>query len=491
MKLTKTYYLILLACTVSCGHFEPVEKEEFPPIWPDSTEVTIPANIAPMNFGPADSVNACRISVTVSDENGRTVLKSKGSVARFPLHKWHRMLRDASGSHLSFLVEMKTADGWTRYKPFHMNVSSDPIDYGLTYRLIPPGYQSFGHMGLFERDLSCFRQKELLDTRILESGCINCHTENRTDPETYSFHVRGKHSATVIRNQGITECLNTKTDSTGGFFVYQYWHPSGRYSAYSVNGTRQSFYASHEKMLEVYDENSDIIVYHPETHTIIRPEQTNRQNRFETWPAFSADGRTLFFCVSPFGRLPRDAKEMKYSLCGLSFNPDDGSFGQKADTLLDASRMDLSFAQPRPSYDGKYILVTAARFGTFLIWHKEADLWLYNLETGEFYPAGGINSNDTESFHNWSSNSKWAVVASRRDDGLYTRLYLAHLNEQGVFDKAFLLPQKNPGRYYAEQMHSYNTPDFTSGKVKIDRYDIRRMVMSPERKSVTLETNNL
>ena len=49
MKLTKTYYLILLACTVSCGHFEPVEKEEFPPIWPDYTDVTIPANIAPMN----------------------------------------------------------------------------------------------------------------------------------------------------------------------------------------------------------------------------------------------------------------------------------------------------------------------------------------------------------------------------------------------------------------------------------------------------------
>lgn len=137
MKLTKTYYLILLACTVSCGHFEPVEKEEFPPIWPDYTDVTIPANIAPMNFGPADSVNAYRISVTVSDGNGRVVLKSKGSVVRFPLHKWHRVLRDASGTHLSFLVEMKTADGWTRYKPFHMNVSSDPIDYGLTYRLIP------------------------------------------------------------------------------------------------------------------------------------------------------------------------------------------------------------------------------------------------------------------------------------------------------------------------------------------------------------------
>ena len=131
MKLTKIYYLILLACTVSCGRSETVGKEEFPPIWPDYTDVTIPNNIAPMNFGPADSVNACRIKVTVSDGNGRTVMKSRGSVARFPIHKWHRVLQEASGTHLTFLVDIKTADGWTRYKPFNMNVSN--LDNGIYF----------------------------------------------------------------------------------------------------------------------------------------------------------------------------------------------------------------------------------------------------------------------------------------------------------------------------------------------------------------------
>ena len=179
---------------------------------------------------------------------------------------------------------------------------------------------------------------------------------------------------------------------------------------------------------------------------------------------------------------------MKYSLCSLSFDPETGSFGEKKDNLLNASDHNMSFAQPRPSYDGKYILVTAASFGTFLIWHKEADLWLYNIETGEFYPAGGINSDNTESFHNWSSNSKWAVVASRRDDGVYTRLYLAHMNEDGRFEKAFLLPQRNPVKYYSELIYSYNTPDFTSGKVQLDRHSVRKMVMSSNRQGVSLET---
>ena len=480
--------LLTLSLTASCGRNDPAVSNEQPPVWPDYTDVTIPTGIAPMNFAPADSVEAHGMRVRVCGKDGGTVLKSNGSFARFPVHRWHKVLREAAGTSLTFTVDLKTADGWTRYQPFKMHISKDPIDFGLTYRLIPPGYQSFGHMGLFERNLSNFRQRELLDTRLLESGCINCHTQNRTDPSTYSLHVRGKHAATVIRSKGRMESLNTMTDSTGGFFVYPYWHPSGEYTAYSVNSTRQSFYSSADKMLEVYDEKSDVIVYRPSTHTVLRPAQTNRPDVFETWPAFSADGRTLFFCESPFGRLPRDARKINYSLCSISFDPDKGSFGEKKDTLLDASVLNMSFDQPRPSYDGKYILVTAAGFGNFLIWHKEADLWLYRIDTKEFYPAGGINSDDTESFHNWSSNSKWAVVASRRDDGVYTRLYLAHMNEEGLFDKAFLLPQKNPGKYYSEQIHSYNTPDFTSGKVQFDRHSVRKMVMSSSRQRVSLET---
>lgn len=57
-------------------------------------------------------------------------------------------------------------------------------------------------------------------------------------------------------------------------------------------------------------------------------------------------------------------------------------------------------------------------------------------------PIKEVNSDDTESFHNWSSNSRWFVFSSRRGDGLYTRLYLASMDENGVVGKPFLLPQE-------------------------------------------------
>lgn len=479
--------LILSAILIasSCSHVkDATAMDELPPIWPDYTDVTIPVNIAPLNFGPAEWRDCSKIDVTVSDESGRRLLHSAGAHADFPLRRWHRILDANAGKDLIFSVALKSESGWKTYKQFCMHVSVDEIDYGLTYRLIPPGYQSFGHMGLYERELSTFRQRTLIDTRMVESGCINCHTENRGDPGTFCFHIRGRHSATFLHRNHEDFCLNTKTDSTKGFFVYPYWHPSGRYVAYSTNATRQSFYSSADKMLEVYDEHSDVLVYDVEKNVVIRPEAAFGSEMFETKPSFSADGRTFYYCVSRPGVLPRDAKEMRYNICSLPFDPETGTFGSVADTVLAVSVYDKSFISARPSYDGKYLMVAACDYGTFPLCHEESDIWVMNLATGEVYDGGGINSDRAESMHNWSTNSKWAVVSSRREDGLYTRLYLAHMGADGVFEKSFLLPQKNPWTYYHRLINSYNVPDFTTGRLEFDAREARKAIVGGERVQV-------
>ena len=40
----------------SCKPTDLIRSGELPPIWPDYVNVTIPANIAPLNFGPTDSL---------------------------------------------------------------------------------------------------------------------------------------------------------------------------------------------------------------------------------------------------------------------------------------------------------------------------------------------------------------------------------------------------------------------------------------------------
>ena len=60
------------------------------------------------------------------------------------------------------------------------------------------------------------------------------------------------------------------------------------------------------------------------------------------------------------------------------------------------------------------------------------------------------------------------VVSSRRDDGLYTRPYISYVDENGVARKPFLLPQKNPKKYYDSQMFSYNIPEFIEEKMELN-----------------------
>ena len=92
-----------------------------------------------------------------------------------------------------------------------------------------------------------------------------------------------------------------------------------------------------------------------------------------------------------------------------------------------------------------------------------------------------MNSPRADSYHNWNVNSHWVVFTSRRDDGLYSRLYLASIDDKGQCSKPFMLPQRNPQKYYERSIYSFNTPDFTSKRVEFDARQAGIEVLSDKR----------
>jgi hypothetical protein len=72
-----------------------------------------------------------------------------------------------------------------------------------------------------------------------------------------------------------------------------------------------------------------------------------------------------------------------------------------------------------------------------------------------------LNSDFTDSYHSWSSNSKWLVFSSRRDDGLTTRPYIAYIDNNGIASKPFILPQSDP-EFYNSFLRSFNVPELTN-----------------------------
>jgi dipeptidyl aminopeptidase/acylaminoacyl peptidase len=281
---------------------------------------------------------------------------------------------------------------------------------------------------------------------------------------TMLFHMRAGNAGTYIYKNGIIEKLDTKTDSTLGPGVYPSWHPGGKYVAFSVNRIVQTFHAIPDKKIEVLDTLSDVIVYNVQTHSIFTTAAISSKSRLETFPSWSPDGKSLYFC-SAKARSPKDYKEIRYDLLKISFNPENERFGD-VDTVYKASELGKSISFPRISPDGKYVLFCMSDYGNFSIWHPESDLYLLNLSTKEIAKPD-INSKQTESYHTWSSSGRWLVFSSRRLDGLFTRPYFSYMDQKGTLHKPFILPQKYP-LFYDRFLKSYNIPELVKSKVNLD-----------------------
>lgn len=475
---------LLTACSYPVNN--PEKTDEWPKIYPDYIGVTIPTTIAPMNFNCIDEKYE-RIDVTVTGSKSGKMHINAPTIS-FPEDEWHKLLASNKGDSLLFTVCVKSGDKWKQYRPFSMYISDVPIDYGVVYRKVIPGYEIYSKMGIYERNLSSFEERTLLENTMAPGTCLNCHAFNQTNPNHLSLHIRGQHGATLMQIEEDRELLNTKTDSTLSACVYPYWHPTGKYVAYSVNQTTQSFHVAKAERIEVMDMASDIVVYQPKTHELLHSPLLQKKEVFETFPAFSADGTKLYFCSAAGKPMPEKYDEIYYNLCCINFNPDNGTFGTQVDTLINAENLKKSISFPRPSYDGKYIMFTLSDYGNFSIWHKEADLWLLNLQDGTIRAIEEANSNHTESYHSWSGNSRWFIFSSRRDDGLYTRLYIAHIGADGRVSKPFMLPQKNPQEYYDQLIYSYNVPEFTSKPIQLEHREIENEIMSSKRVKVKMRS---
>ena len=473
---------MLLSCISTPDNVSKVDK--LPEIYPDYIGVTIPADIAPLNFNYADEDIDC-IDVVVKGEKGGE-LHANGEWADFDISDWQELTKQNKGGKITFTVCVEKDGQWTQYKDFDVYVSKENIDeWGLTYRRIKPGYEVGGDIGIYQRNLSSFDEYAILTETAVPGRCFNCHTANRTNPNRITLQMRGEGGGTMIQKDGHQSWVETKTDSTKAAGSYSYWHPDGNYVALAVNSVHQSFFTGTGQRIEVYHKFSNVEVLDTRTNELILSPLLQTED-LEIFPAFSADGKWLYYSTSKPCRVPAEYEKVKCSLCRIAFDAENGTFGQEVDTLLNGPATDKSYVLARPSYDGRWLMYCVSSRGNFPVSQDDADLWLMDLKTGESRELKEVNSQQCESFHNWSENSSWFVLSSKREDGMYTKLYLACIDNQGRVSKPFLLPQRNPRKYYSEMMDAYNCPDFTKTKVELDAHEAYRQVFDNKRERVKI-----
>ena len=491
---------VTLGLIVGCRSGEPLEFQEmssFPVIYPDYSGTVIPLNIAPLNFNIQTDGEG--FVTKIYGNNGDPILVA-GKQVRIPETRWHDLLEKNQDEEIHFLIFAKKDKRWHRYAPLVNKVAKDPIDGYLTYRLIEPGYERYFDIEINQRNLSSFEVKSFYNNDWTDKcQCANCHAFQNWHTDRMLFHVRKFNGGTVFIQNGKAKKIDLKTDDVISAGVYPSWHPDLNLVAFSVNTTGQLFHTVSKAKIEVMDSVSDLVLYDLETNELSHILKTD--DELETFPSWSHDGNWLYYCSARTAveageegeTLPNSIYEnvtydvhkqyvidnydtIRYNLMRLPFDRETKRFGSP-EIVFDAVAREKSVSFPRISPDGRYLMFTLSDFGNFSIWHRESDLWLQDLETCENRPLDEVNSDSADSFHNWSSNGRWFVFTSRRDDGSYTRLYLSHFDEFGVASKPFLLPQYNPDQNL-DLMKSYNVPELTVEPIQIRFKELLRAINS-------------
>ena len=451
------------------------------PIYPDYANVTIPVNIAPMNFLVRNDL-AKDVRVYVE---GELMADNSGNGVTFNLDEWHEMLRRHCGKTVTVNVHVGQQNEWLEYRPFKWTIVPDSIDPYLTYRLIEPDYEVFNNLQLQQRCVEDFSTTNFCDYEHVGNRCMNCHTYSHHDPNLSMMYVRGEGGGAVLNRNGKLSLLDIKSKEMSSGSVYFSFHPDGRHIVFSANKIIPAFHAAGSKRLEVFDTESDVYVADLIDHTIISCPELSDSSSLETFPTFSPDGHDIYFCTArnPFlksSTIP-DAetaiKSLQYNLCRISFDAKASAFGTKVDTLKAAG---TSVCHPRVSPDGKHLLYTVQAYGTFPIWHRESDLRMLNLQNMLVDSLNIVNSNMSDTYHSWSSNSRWFVFASKRDDGLYGKPYFCYIDPSGKAHKPFVLPQQSP-HFYDNCLKSFNAPELGSAPLPFSASDVRQLLKTAKK----------
>ena len=468
-------FILLLA---ACGKHPSVpssytETNMLPSIFPDYVGVTIPPNIAPLNF-LVDDVDD--VIGEFKFQDSKLTYGGKKNKVQIDEKEWKELLAAARGKSLSVTIYTKKFGKWLAYNPFSINVAEEEIDPYISFRQLPPTFVGYENLSIRQRNITNFDETVIYDkrqiSRGLEGQCINCHSYQNYGTSNMMFHLRMQNPGTMIVSDGELIFVNLKDESMISAAAYNSWHPFLPIIAFSTDHTMQTFHTRDITKVEVMESASDLIIYDVKKNRV----QTvlNDSLELELFPSWSSDGKWLYYCSAHYeykkgyedtDELLQNYRELQYNLYRLSFDATTMTFGEP-ELVYDARSKNRSAVQPRVSQDGRYVLFAEGPNGLFHIWHPSADALILDLKTGELIDTKAMNSTLPESYPSFSSSDRWILFESRRDDGNYTRTYFSYFDKQGKVHKPFEVPAKDP-EYFRLMLWSWSRPEFMKEPVRI------------------------
>ena len=125
-KLTCAAFII--SALVSCSDKTPEEftlSSQRVRIDPDYTNLTIPYNMAPLNFTIHEEADA--YLTRIYSEKGRSI-DIQGKDVLINEDPWMKLLSENRGDTIFFQIRLRTGESWIQYPPIANTIATEPID---------------------------------------------------------------------------------------------------------------------------------------------------------------------------------------------------------------------------------------------------------------------------------------------------------------------------------------------------------------------------
>ncbi len=456
--------LCAVLCVASAGAVESSEpqaaaNDRLEIVYPADGAVFPPDIIAPTFRWHAEDGAAGPWRTRLRDREGRDIAAGLTSEPswRPSATEWEEAKRRSVDSGVVFSVGAESPSPATPAAEIILHTAREPVGDSLFYREVPLPFLDA------VRDPAKIRWR--YGTIDMEEGppivlenlpvCGNCHSfadngsvlgldvDYGNDKGGYGILPVAKQM--VMKDESIITWSDYRRDDGDVTFgLLSRVSPDGRYVISTVKD-RSVFVARDDLMISqlFFPIKGILVVYDREKDEFFALPGADDPRYVQTNPVWSPDGKEILFArtiahqseeldrkkealldFDDVSEFTKDGEPFRYDIYRIPFN--DGK-GGVATPLEGAANNGMSNYFPKYSPDGKWIVFTKSK--DYMLLRLDSELYIVPAAGGEARRLRH-NTERMNSWHSWSSNSRWLVFSSKQN-GPYTQLWLTHIDEEG------------------------------------------------------------